>query len=183
MNRQRLNSPPEPRRRAFSGVGWLLVAFAMAVTLGCVKGAGPNISESTLKEEAWEPRPVSMRIYPSTQFVLEDGVPLLEARIELFDAMGDSIKGSGEARCELFASSGRGDGAIGERLYGWDITLRTLGDQRAFYDPITRGYLFRLKLDNMSPARQATTLRVAFTPSDGARMTDEVEIVGASAGE
>ena len=162
-----------------------IVLLALLGTTGCVKGIDtttPGIHGNTHTGPAWMPKAVSMRIYPSTQFVREDGVPLLEARIELFDAMGDSIKGPGNVRCELFASSGRGDGALGERLYGWDIGLHTLADQRAFYDPITRGYLFRLKLDSIAPARQATTLRVAFTPTDGARMSDEAEITAISTG-
>ncbi len=178
VTRQESSSPSRPRR-ALAGLA--LIAFAMLVG-GCVKGVQPVDDASLENGQAWVPRPVSMRIYPSTQFVAEGELFLLEARIELFDAMGDSVKGAGDVRCELFASSGRGDGALGERLYAWDIPLLSLADQRAYFDPITRGYLFRLKLDNMNPAQQATTLRVAFTPVGGARMSDEVEIVGRGAG-
>jgi hypothetical protein len=127
--------------------------------------------------DAWEPMPVGLRIYPSIRFVMEAGVPLLECRIELLDVMGDPIKASGHVKCELFASSGRGDDALGERLYGWDIRMSTLDDQVAFYDPTVRGYLFRLKLASIEPAKRPTTLRITFTPTRGAVMVDEAEIL------
>ncbi len=168
-----------PMTRRFFQLGFVCTAMAWVwLAGGCVKGGVEAVPTMDDAASRWRPMPRSMRIYPSTQFVRENDVPLLEVRIELRDEMGDSIKSSGSVRCELFASSGRGDGTLGRRLYGWDVELRDLADQRAFYDPIIRGYLFRLKLDNIAPAQQATTLRVTLTPTEGARLTDEVEIVG-----
>ncbi|MEM1445187.1 MAG: hypothetical protein AAGF84_03970 [Planctomycetota bacterium] len=132
--------------------------------------------------DAWQPAPTGLRIYPSIRFVVEDGAPLLECRIELLDAMGDPVKASGHVKCELFASSGQNDGVLGERLYGWDIRMTRLEDQRDFYDPTVRGYLFRLKLASINPANRPTILRITFTPAGGAIMSDEAEIVPASNG-
>ncbi|MEM1098448.1 MAG: hypothetical protein AAGH92_06615 [Planctomycetota bacterium] len=112
--------------------------------------------------------------------MVEGESPLLECRIELLDAMGDPVKASGHVRCELFSSTGRNDGVLGERLYGWDVHMTRLEDQRDFYDPTVRGYLFRLKLASIEPANRPTTLRITFTPTSGAILTDEAEIVPAS---
>jgi len=128
---------------------------------------------ATPDDGVWRPEPVSMRIYPSTRFVEEDGVPILEARLELFDAMGDSIKSSGAVRCELFAL---GDGerpTVGRRLYRWDIEMKTLDEQRRYFDPIIRGYVFRLKMDDVELVRRPTLLRVVFQPPRGPRLKTE----------
>lgn len=164
----------------------MAAAAAGAVMVwGCrpLRDAGPQATTpageratATDGEEAgdmWMPRPVSIRIYPSTRFVQEDGRPVLEARIELFDVMGDSVKSSGTLRCELFAL-GEGDRpTVGERLYRWDIELRTVEAQRRYFDPIIRGYVFRLKMDDMDLVRRPTLLRVTFQPPDGPRLRTE----------
>ena len=119
--------------------------------------------------------PVSLRVYPSTRYVREDGVPLLEARVELLDAMGHPIKASGILRCELFTADSSGS-VLGERLYSWDVQMQTITDQHSYYDPVIRGYLFRLKLDNFDVAEMDTALRVTFTPVSGARMQAEATL-------
>lgn len=177
MNRPQ---PSLPRRHAIKPARVVLLAgltVCVLMTGGCFKGVQMQTPNGVADGSArgWDPKPVGMRVYPSTRYVLEDNVPLLEACIELLDAMRDPIKSSGTVRCELFASSGTGR-ALGERLYSWDVKLQTLADQRAYYDPITRGYLFRLKLDNFDIASQDTALRVTFTPTDGPRLQAEAEL-------
>jgi len=120
--------------------------------------------------EVWRPRAVALRIYPSTRFVEERGDKLLEARIELFDEMGDSVKAAGRVHFELHPVGEEGSAAIGERLYAWDIDLLTLDDHREYYDPIIRGYVFRLKIGNFDPARHSTRLTAVFTTIDGRRL-------------
>ena len=152
------------------------VSMLIAST-GCVTTGGPPPTTAPAElRDAWQPAPTGLHIYPSIRFVMEDGVPLLECRIELLDAMGDPVKASGHVKCELFASTGQRDGVIGERLYGWDITMTRLDDQKAFYDPTVRGYLYRLKLASIAPATRSTTLRITFTPARGAVLIDEAEI-------
>ncbi|MEM7578058.1 MAG: hypothetical protein AAF328_11370 [Planctomycetota bacterium] len=161
----------------------LFAVLALMVSLGCsVTQQGQAVDPPPELRGAWQPMPTGLRIYPSIRFVVEDGHPLLECRIELLDAMGDPVKASGHVKCELFASTGQNDGVLGERLYGWDIRMARLEDQRDFYDPTVRGYLFRLKLASINPANRATTLRITFTPAHGAVMSDEAEIVPALSG-
>ena len=167
--------------------GLLAVAGLAGAMLGCASaGGGPGRAPASTNQtpanaaprngpapSAWMPKPVAIRIYPSTRFVLEKGAPILEARIELFDDMGDSIKSSGAIRCELYALGGRDFRTTGPLLYKWDVAMRTIDDQRRYFDPITHGYVFRLKLDDADFTRRPTQLRVVFQPIEGQRLTTQ----------
>ncbi len=121
----------------------------------------------------WQPEAVALRIYPSTRFVSEQNTPMLEARVELFDQMGDSIKASGQLRFELFAAGHAPGIEVGRLLYSWDIGLMSLEEHRQFYDPITRAYLLRLRLDSAAITERQVLLRVTFQAGDDARLMDE----------
>lgn len=128
-------------------------------------------------EAGWQPRPVRVRIYPSTRFAAENGKSLLLADVQLLDAMGDTTKAAGRLRCELFSQiSGSSGQSPGRKLYRWDVNLLTLADQEKYYDPITRGYLLRLKLDNLAVAKESTVLRVMFIPASGARLVTQRDL-------
>jgi len=151
-------------------------------TEGDGAGAAPAQSAAGGQREAWAPRPEAVRIYPSTRFVMkrhevtDELVPILEARIELFDAMGDSIKASGTARFALHAMVGRDSTQEGRLLYEWEQTLSTLKDHQLHYDPITRGYVFDLGIDDVELVRRPTLLKVVFQPIDGARLRTEAQV-------
>lgn len=110
----------------------------------------------------WQPLPKSMRVYPSTRFIQESGQPILEARFELFDEMGDSVKASGLFRIELYTVDEVREQTPKRLLYTWSGETYTLDQQRDHYDPITRGYLFRLGVGNLKIANQPTLLKVTF---------------------
>ncbi len=118
----------------------------------------------------WVAAPVRARVYPSTRFVREEGAAVLEARIELLDEMGDSIKGVGNWHFELYAGDHRRDGMVAQRLYAWDVPMMLLDEQRLYYDRITRAYLFRLKMDNVAPSRRVTTFYATLVQPDGTRI-------------
>ena len=147
--------------------------------MGCVQrkgggGGGGGGGEAAVDlADAWQPSPESLRIYPSTRFIREADMPLLEARIELIDAMGDSIKASGRARFELRASGENPGVREGRLLYSWDIDITDLEDHRRYYDPITRTYLLRLQLTDAALTRRQVLLRVTFQPVTGERLSDE----------
>ncbi len=124
----------------------------------------------------WTPEPTSIRVYPSTRFIQESGRAILEARFELFDQMGDPMKAAGTFRIELYSVDESLGSAPQRLLYTWNAETMTLAQQREHYDPITRGYLFRLGVDNLRIAKQATLLKVAFTPVDKPRMNAEAMI-------
>jgi hypothetical protein len=167
MNRTRVNVV----------VMWMGVAL-LATVSGCAfKGEGAasaNASGGEARQgEVWEIRPVRMRIYPSSRFIREDGKPLLEARVEFFDAAGDSTKAVGEMRFELFTAGPAGQTTAGQRLYAWAVPMWTAEQNSLFYDSVTRTYLFRLSLDSLSIIRDQTRLRVILTPPRGPRIDTE----------
>lgn len=124
-------------------------------------------------DRAWRPEAEALRIYPSTRFIRENGTAMLEARVELFDQMGDSVKASGQLRFELFAGGDAPGVEIGRLLYSWDIDLLTLEHQQQHYDPITRAYLMRLRLDSAEITRSRVQLRVTLQRGNEERLTDE----------
>ena len=146
-------------------VGLLLVA-------GCVsKGvtpAGATEESGAMEVDYWRPEPVQMRVYPSTRFVRRDGATVLEARVELFDQMADSVKSSGHFYFELYQTNTK-DGAP-KRVHTWHVTVQALEHQRMFYEPITRAYLFPLELRDAWSSRRTAKLRVLFTPRQGTRL-------------
>ncbi len=174
-------APYAPAVRVIDHLRLLIAPCYVAMLLGSLPGATGCESKgydggganSAAMDGAWLPRPVAIRIYPSTRFVRDQGVPLLEARFELFDAMGDSLKSSGQVRFELFASAAAPGVEVGRLLYSWDLTLTDLEDQRRYYDPITRGYLMRLRMESPRVQRGGVMLRTTFQPPTGQRLVDE----------
>ena len=88
--------------------------------------------------------PASLLIHPLTRVDRDDaGRPLIVCHIELKDEWGDSCKGRGPLRVELYrASSGA---APGVQELKWEVDLRNLERNTALYDPATRTY--RLPLE------------------------------------
>ena len=156
----------------------ILAALAMTAG-GCLSPKGnPQARPVVELADAWVPRPVAVRIYPATRFVIEDGVAMLDTRVELFDAMGDATKASALARFELFDGPTTGDPAAGPSgmLYRWDIPLVSLADQRSYYDPVTGTYAFPLRIDSLSAIKDTVYLRVTMSLPEGQRLNDEKRV-------
>ncbi|MCC6681775.1 MAG: hypothetical protein IT445_12810 [Phycisphaeraceae bacterium] len=124
----------------------------------------------------WESRPVAMRVYPTTRFVKQGEQAVLEARVELFDEMGDSVKGAGEMRLELRDAAPGNRGGAEAILYTWTVSLMTLEDQQRYYDPVTRCYLFHLKLEELPAAKRNPVLSLFYTMTDNQRFTAEAPV-------
>ena len=163
------------------------LAATVIISVGCMspKGVTPNAAEAPEAPvpPRWTPEPVAMRVFPTTRFVAGDtgeggagGEALLEAAVELFDPMGDSLKASGVVRFELYTTGQTPGVAADQLLYSWDIALNTLDDQQRFYDPIIRGYVFRLRVQSPEIVRWRTLLRAGWQPVDGDRLSDELEL-------
>ena len=169
------------RRGPAGGPGTLTFALVFVLAAGgaCVAPKGePAGRPLPGLAGAWAPRPVTLRIYPATRFVRGSGGPQLDARVELFDAMGDPVKGSGRVRLELrepgpaAAARGRAGDEPG-LLYRWDVELATLSDHETYYDPVTATYAFPLRLEDFRPAAGGAVLRVTWGLASGDRLQDE----------
>lgn len=164
---------------------WVMaVATGLLPLTGCQWKGGPRpaaAGAATRPAEAWSPRPVAMRVYPSSRFVQDRGQTVLEARVELLDAMNDSVKASGQFQLELLTDPRRGAESP-RRLYAWTVPVLSLAEQRRHYDSVTRAYLFRLSLDDLAIPRRDTLLRVMFTPAEGERLEAEATLTGAREG-
>lgn len=124
----------------------------------------------TAGSRAWRPIPTRLRVFPTTRFVIERGRPVLEARVEVLDAMGHPLKTSGRFRFELFAAPPDAD-RVTQRLYTWNQTLGSAADQREHFDPVTFAYRFQLQLRDRALEAKPTLLRVTLAPPNGPRLT------------
>jgi hypothetical protein len=160
---------PTPRR--------FLLACCLAVALGgCAQWKGGPFAKRAAPgagDRPWEPHVVKLRVYPSSGLVQVGADALLEARIELLDDMDDSLKASGRYHFELALPAGAGAIGSSNRLYAWDVAVLTRREQEQFYDPITRAYLFRLKLDHPLDHQVATVLRLTMTTPGGEQFSVE----------
>lgn len=147
---------------------------------GCeFKGDAPDdpMHGTVASSDTWQPRPTQLRFYPTTRFVRRANTPVLEARIELLDQMGDPVKAAGTVSFELVEAPNPLGGGMKRRLYSWEgIELLTLDHQRTYYDAISRGYRFHLRLDNYELSEYSTLIKVTFTPVVGERLNDQMVI-------
>ena len=155
----------------------LLTSLAVLGTPGCAFKGGDDTQGERPNGvgDAWRPAVVAMRVYPTTRFIMREGRALLEARVELFDEMGDPLKASGVYSFELVEDGG----PLGDvtTLYQWsDVTVTSLADQQTFYDPISRGYRFLLRLDDLELAERGVRLIVTVTTPDGRRIVARRDI-------
>jgi len=156
-----------------------LTTLALVFAQGCETpetGSSPPVGVSPDQGSYWLPVPTSVRVYPSTRFIKESGRSILEARFELYDEMGDPVKYAGAFQIELYNVDESLGNTPRRLLYTWNAKLLSLDQQREYYDPITRGYLFRLGVDDLKIAKQTTLLKVAFMPVDRPRLEAQAEV-------
>ncbi len=160
-------------------VAMVLSVSAMTGCLGLEPKGGRGL-EAYRGATTWPFVPTGMRVHPFTsiEYDAQRNSHVLEARIEMLDPVGDMTKAVGQLRFELYrlgrqASAGPSQARL---LYSWDAELRTIEENRSHFDPITRTYLFKLKLDR--PPEQGEHLRVVaqFTDPGERHMTAQAEL-------
>lgn len=160
------------------------LAAAVMMTLcfigGCQFKGGPGERGGALEDgagEVWDIRPTGMRIYPSSEFRTIAGQTALEARIELFDDLMDSIKGVGTVRFELYPVVMPEQSDIGARLFAWEVPMLTRADNASRYDAVTRTYHFQLHLPQPPEPGKPLKLIARFDDArSGERLSDETVI-------
>lgn len=161
-------------KKCYINIAWLVVGVMFfGAVAGCeFKGRAvpPNnqaVGIPTAPVNVWEPIPQRVRIYPSSRFIFTEKRPALEARVELQDDMGDSVKAPGTFHLELLKESvGRRD-VMKDKLYSWDVPLVSIADQQAYFESVTRTYRFVLRLDRQIKPDDQLVLAITFHRSDG----------------
>ncbi len=146
-----------------------MTVAAAALLAACQPKGATTLSADPASSQAgvWQPVATTMRVYPASRFAAAGGKVVLEARIELLDEMGDSIKGAGRFHVSLMDKQREGLSQVDRQLYTWDVSLLSLTDQQRYYDTVTRTYLFRLKMDEQVQPSHDTRLKVTFTSAHG----------------
>jgi len=129
----------------------------------------------------WPFIPVRMRVHPFTalRYDAEAKTPVLEARVELLDRMGDPAKGVGEFRFELYRLPRRAAPALEDSrlLYRWQSPVTTLEQNHRHWDPITRSYVFRLKMRQVPEPGTRLLVRADFVAAGDRRLQAEADLV------
>ncbi|MEX0775196.1 MAG: hypothetical protein WD042_05720 [Phycisphaeraceae bacterium] len=151
------------KRHAVHLVWGITILFLLPGCSSWWKGLASMVKDDP-EPRVWQIKPQAVRVFPTTRVAQEVGTAVLEARIEIFDQAGDSTKAVGNFRFELLSDGRLNDPTMGPRLYLWEEQMLTLEQNREHWDPITRTYYFRLKLDEAPSGDQALRLVVTFIP-------------------
>ncbi len=154
---------------------FVVLLAAMTLAVGCSWMPWKGGSERAVKDDGrtWQPQPIIMRVYPTTRIAPHAQGPVVEARIEMIDALADTTKGVGNFHFELAPVEHLGQTDTGQRLYTWDTEVRTLAQQREHFDPISRTYHFRLAMDAVPAATSKLRFVATFSPVEGQRLDAE----------
>ncbi len=154
----------------------LCICGAILAAAGCASdrpGPAPGEPGDELSTRAhWPFWPKRMVIYPLSQFVTEraTGQLLIEAHVEFLDEFGHTVKAVGHMTFELYAAEDLKPGAIPVARWAGmaELDLTDPHKNRDRYDPITRTYLFKLKVGRMDLPDTAE-LHADFQSADGQR--------------
>ena len=158
----------------------LVVLIAMGLT--CLGGCGEVVwkgggIESRAVDRAWPFLPETIRIHPFTSIAFDPNAEMyvIEARVELLDRVGDTTKGVGDFRFEMYRGLEGGTSGEAERelLSIWSSSISSFSDNAAHYDGITRTYWFRLEMHEPLEDRGNLFLVALFTDAGGRRMSAE----------
>lgn len=162
------------------------ILLAVAAVLAGVSGAaceafdlkGGKEVQSPAGGYDWPFAPVSMRISPFTAIrpAEEAAGAELDLKVELLDQVGDTTKGVGALRFELYRA--RAAEQIQQRtpIYAWEASLRTIEQNEAHYNSTLRTYDFRLEMEGMPAAGTPLRVYVQFTPPGGRRLTADAAV-------
>lgn len=162
---------------------WILAAAGAPLLAGCPPQtthrpdvSPPDPSRGALGgDEPWPFRPVQMRIHPLTRLASNpdsDG-PMIEARLEFFDAWDDPAKCLGVVTLELYGAAG--EHSPMELRARWKEDLGDLQQNEANYDVVTRMYLIRLQIEPASLAEHCE-LRCTYLGDDGLELHDSLRL-------
>lgn len=160
-------------KKSYSVLAWALAwVMVFGAMTGCqFKGEGLTPIKQAGDPQAlltgvWQPVAQKIRIYPSSRFILTESRPALEARVELQDEMGDSLKAPGTFHLELLKEPAARRDVMEEKLYSWDVPLNTVEDQQTYFESVTRTYRFVLRLDREIQPDDQLTLAITFRRTD-----------------
>jgi hypothetical protein len=140
---------------------------------GCAADPEAGSHPATGDVVIWPYWPTGMRIHPLTRLDQDDEEQfVVESRIEFTDRDGVTSRAHGEIFLDLLP-----DVALDEvrPMKQWHVDLRHLPTNATHFDPVTRTYLFKLKIEAEDVAR-ARVLRVTFVGAEGREFSDIYEV-------
>lgn len=143
-----------------------LLLLVLIGTTGCYfKGDGVGRVERAAEpaDGTWRVEPLTLRVHPTTRIDADHRPALLNVRIEMFDAMGDPVKGAGRFDFTLL-DAGRSDHrTTPQRVAIWRANVLDLDAQRRYHESVSRTYLFPLALRVPVARVRDAIIEVTFT--------------------
>lgn len=108
--------------------------------------------------------PHTIRIHPFTGLreIGDHDQRGLEVRIEALDAYQDTSKAFGKLRFELYAFRSMSSDPKGNRIEAWEEDITSAKNNLVHWDPITRSYVFKLRLNESIQAGKELVLTATF---------------------
>jgi len=158
---------------------WLVAAVLAGACVGGCRSTTPRPPTTQLARDEYlglyQPRRVRiLEDFTRPASFDDDEVPDgLEVWVRLHDGLGDSVKGYGSFRFELYAFRQASGERRGDRLMVWDQSIGSIADQRRFWNDVMQMYEFPLRWDRPVPPQQRYVLELVYTTPWGRRLFDQ----------
>lgn len=147
-------------------VSMLLPAAALALSAGLLGGCNQSVPAGyvEIRPPLSLTLPHTIRIHPFTGLrVIDDqGQRGLEVRVEALDAYQDTAKAFGKFRFELHVFRPMSSDIKGARIESWEADITNARTNVVHWDPITRSYVFKLRLNDSIPTGRELVLTASF---------------------
>lgn len=135
-----------PRRDRIVWISLTLIALSGAAG-GCGRGQVTAIddTEAEALKGVYGPRKLEVLPFTKIRSFDDDAIPDgVEVSLRPLDAMGDPTKIYGTFIFELYQYRDASGQRAGQRLETWSQAVRTVDDQKRFWDRVTSTYIFQL---------------------------------------
>jgi hypothetical protein len=153
-----------------------LVAAPLAALLFCVGCNGGPAPATEIPEPISLSLPRAVSIHPFTglrRFDEAGGIRGIDVQIEMSDSFGDSTRGFGDFRFELYTYQPGTPDPKGQRVATWNESLMEAEKNALHWDRIKRLYEFRLQWDRPIPVGREFVLVAVFDSPYTPRLFDE----------
>ncbi len=158
----------------------MVVCLAAVAAVACVEvkpkgGVTPG-------PEPWPFAPTALRLHPFTSLTTdpETGRTMIEAHVELLDALSDNTKGLGTFRFELHQvdRDATFDPVRDPLVMKWVRRVSDLEAHGRHFDPFTRTYRFKLEVDEPTQLDQDKSQRLVanLLTDQGRQLTTQTTV-------
>lgn len=155
---------PTPRLRILTYC-LLLGAFSLLSACGRGRVTAVNDTDDAALRGVYGPRQIEVLPFTKIRSFDDDVIPDgLEVSLRPLDAMSDPVKVYGTFIFELYRYRDASGNRAGQQLETWTQPIRTVDDQKRFWDRVTSTYIFQLTWEggDFPPPNKKYLLTVSY---------------------